>query len=507
MRRVLGAVFSVTVLVAAAQLAMAARAPSPGCSATRKATAADARGHILQPQPPGAPIPCGTRTGFGGGETRIFATSHAVIYAPAVFTPGPAGTGYAPQAPGPRFQFLSSPSALAMTKDNGGTWKAVLPLGMTWQPSDEQEYVDRATGRFFFYNFGGNPFPQTAQIPSNPDAALFPGMEAQLAWSADDGATWHHATTCCPALSENPRFVAARAPKGGPQSQGYPNVVYFCGNVTVMLLNQVPNVRVCSRSLDGGSTWSVASVLISHPVPQHPECGSTGEDFGPTDGSYPQAMPDGSLVVLVSCGATYLARSTDEGSTWPIVRTAAGAPLPIPAFSELRTDPKGNLYRAMESGGHIELRVSRNAGLTWGSPMIASAPGITVGEAWNLTVRAPGEVAVSYYGERADGQTADGYLTATRNALDADPIFWSATVNDPQIPMLNDGSSRPPTGGIGFLDFNGVDIAPDGTPWASFIQDCGANDVDPPCGDGTSHAMWGARGFAGRLLWPRPSVR
>ncbi|MGZ4129143.1 MAG: hypothetical protein ACXVQ2_13420, partial [Actinomycetota bacterium] len=199
MRRVLGAVFSVTVLVAAAQLAMAARAPGPGCSATRKATAADARGHILQPQPPGAPIPCGTRTGFGGGETRIFATSHAVIYAPAVFTPGPAGTGYAPQAPGPRFQFLSSPSALAMTKDNGGTWKAVLPLGMTWQPSDEQEYVDRATGRFFFYNFGGNPFPQTAQIPSNPDAALFPGMEAQLAWSADDGATWHHATTCCPA--------------------------------------------------------------------------------------------------------------------------------------------------------------------------------------------------------------------------------------------------------------------------------------------------------------------
>ncbi|MGZ4104725.1 MAG: hypothetical protein ACXVP8_05645, partial [Actinomycetota bacterium] len=61
MRRVLGAVFSVTVLVAAAQLATAARAPSPGCSTTRKAIAADARGHILQPQSPGAPIPCGTR--------------------------------------------------------------------------------------------------------------------------------------------------------------------------------------------------------------------------------------------------------------------------------------------------------------------------------------------------------------------------------------------------------------------------------------------------------------
>ena len=131
-----------------------------------------------------------------------------------------------------------------------------------------------------------------------------------------------------------------------------------------------------------------------------------------------------------------------------------------------------------------------------------TAPGVTEVDAWNPAVRAPGTAAVSYYGKRPGQANTDGYLSATRNALARAPVVWSAMVNDPRTPMLNDGSSRPPPGDVGFLDFNGSDIGPDGTAWGSFIQDCAATDVAPPCGDGHTHAQYGVRGFAGRLVWP-----
>ena len=494
MRRI-GLGLTIAALLGAATVSPAAPRGTAGCSTTRHAVASDAAGHKLQPQPARAPIPCGTATGFGGGENRIFATNDAIVYAPAVFTPGPFGLGYGEQLPGPRFQLLASPGGLAVSKNNGATWKAVRPMGMTWQPSDEQEYVDRATGRFFFYNFGGNPSPQTASVQQAPDTVLFPGLEAHLMWTSDDGATWHHATACCPVFSENPRFVAAHAPRGAPQPHGYPTVVYFCANSNIVLT--FPGIlRVCSRSLDGGSTWSEASILFNGVVPQHKECGSRGEEFGAGDGNYPQAMPDGSLFVMVACnGHTYLARSTDEAATWPVVRQ-------IPAFDELRTDTLGNLYGFRLSSSHVLLLVSKDQGRTWSAPVVMTAPGVAVGDSWDPAVRAPGEAAVSYYGPRAGQTNTDGYLSVTWNALSTAPIVWSAALNDPSVPMLNDGSSRPPPGDVGYLDFNGADIAPDGTPWASFIQDCGAHDVDPPCGDGKMHAMYGARGFAGRLVWP-----
>jgi hypothetical protein len=486
--------------VGIARSTTAAPAATTGCAPHRPAIAADAAGHKLRTQPRNAPIPCASTTGFGAGENRIFATNHAVIYAPAIFTPGPAGLGYGAKLPGPRFQVLASPGGLAVTRNNGASWRAVLPLGMMWEPNDAQEFVDRTTGRFFYYDFGGNPFPQTAALPASPDAVFPPGVEAHLMWTADDGRTWHHSTACCPLLSENPRFVAARAPSGHAKPTGYPNVLYFCANASIMYDDRVPGARICSRSLDGGSTWSLASTQASHPVPQHAECGSSGEDFGADDGRYPQAEPDGSLVMLVSCGGkTFLARSTDEGTTWPIIR-AAGT---IPAFDELRTDTAGNLYGFKAGGGRVLLRVSRNGGRSWSAPIVMTAPGVAVVDSWNPAVRAPGNAVVSYYGQRAgQGPNADGYLTVTRDALARAPVVWSAMLNDPRAPMLNDGASRPPPGDTGFLDFNGSDIGPDGTAWASFIQDCAPTDVAPPCGDGHAHAMYGARGFAGRLVWP-----
>ena len=117
-------------------------------------------------------------------------------------------------------------------------------------------------------------------------------------------------------------------------------------------LESAGGTRVCSKSVDGGATFTILGPLFSKPVPQHTECLPNGEVFGAVDNHYPQAAPDGSLYVLVRCGGSapaagdleYLARSVDEGATWPIVH-----PVPQPAttandLDQLRVDTAGNLY-------------------------------------------------------------------------------------------------------------------------------------------------------------------
>ena len=181
--------------------------------------------------------------------------------------------------------------------------------------------------------------------------------------------------------------------------------------------------------------------------------------------------------------------------------TSSGRPLEIPSFDELRTDTAGNLYGFKATSGTITMRVSRT-GATWSRPILMTAPGVAQTDAWNPAVRAPGAAVVSYYGQRPGQQTTDGYVSATRTALARNSIVWHAMMNDPRTPMLTASGTRPPPGDVAYLDFNGSDIAPDGSAWSSFVQDFLPGDITFPCGDGHARARWGARGFAGRLLWP-----
>lgn len=476
----------------------------PGCDPARRAVAHHAGGVPLAVQPAGLPVPCGTTTGFGGSESRIGVTaSGALIYEPAVLTPGPGGLAYLPDAPGPRTQTSASPAGLAIAHDLGASWSFVRPSGMTWESQDHQGFVDRATGRFFWYALNANPVPQDGISPLEQP----PGEEAHLLWTADDGATWTHTSACCPAFSENPRFTAAPAPAGGsPTRNAYPNVVYFCANSSILLFSPA-GARICSRSLDGGTTWTATSVLFTKPVPQHSECGTSGEDFAPTDGNYPQAAADGSLYVKVECGGhTFLARSDDEGASWPILRRAtsgsgspgAKVPLEIPAGDELRLDQADNLYLVSHVSQKLTLRVSRDHGLTWGPAWDVVAPGVAAGEQWYVAVRERGHVAVSYLGQ-AQGQSGwSGFLTETTHALDADPVFVSASLNDPTRPLMTSSSLQGAPSVL--VDYVGADIGPDGTPWASFVQDCGPSPADPGC----TSQQGQTRGFAGRLAPPGP---
>src|SRR5205814_7823508 len=139
------------------------------------------------------------------------------------------------------------------------------------------------------------------------------------------------------------------------------------------------------------------------------------------------------------------------------------------------------------------LRISRVGGPGWSAPLDRTAPGVTSIGQWFVAERGA-EVAVSYLATTGSASGLDGYITVTRNSLATNPLFWSSTINPPDQPLF-DGSPREAGD-----DFIGADVAPDGTPWASFYTSCPAGSTKPGCAgqDGDPQAS-GA--VAGRLAF------
>jgi hypothetical protein len=247
-------------------------------------------------------------------------------------------------------------------------------------------------------------------------------------------------------------------------------VAYWCGNTALFVYGQ----RDSSRTLDGGATWELRSTLFRRGMPVHAECGSDQEDFDAGDGNYPQAGPDGSLWTLVSCGErTYLARSTDEAASFPVVRQ-------IPAFDELRVDSSGALYGVTLTENRLLLRTSRTQGRTWSAPVDLVSPGVhgaAVGQ-WAMALRGVGQVAVAYLSAR-EGGGYNGSLTLARHGLSAHPVLTTATVHDGRKALV----TSPQQAKDDYID---LDVAPDGSAWASFYADCG---TDPACGTSAQNPM------------------
>src|SRR5882672_1570715 len=105
------------VLVAATRPALGTDVARGGCSPSRTATAYDRNGNVLARQPGAAPVPCLTFTGYATQETHIVVTRDGtVVHEPAVVTPGVAGTGYVPGAPGPHPWQPTSPAGIAVSR-------------------------------------------------------------------------------------------------------------------------------------------------------------------------------------------------------------------------------------------------------------------------------------------------------------------------------------------------------------------------------------------------------
>lgn len=454
----------VSVTLPAALTRALAAPPSPGCQAGPPAAAYGPAGKPLGATP-GAPTPCLGATGFGGSETQIAVTADGtLVYEPAILTPGVAGTGYLDGLPGPQPSTQFSPGGLALSGPGGTSWRFDAPAGATWVPQDDAIYVDRRTGRIFFYALSPNPVPDTGTVPIQDQA---PAGQAHLLASGDDGRTWNEAALAGFVESENPRFTSAPPPASGAQPSGYPDVAYWCGNNVVKAGLPVPSYRACYRSLDGGLQWQFASILASYPAPQHSACGTNGETLQDGDPNYPEGAPDGSLYAEVNCGSTtFLARSTDEAATWPLV-TRNGAPVTLPAEGELRVGSDGTLFLAYQTAStSLGVSVSTDGGRTWSPARQITPAGLGTISQWAFAERGPGQIAASYLVPRGSSSNYDGWLSWSSDVRAGVPVVWSAPLNPASAPMRT--SAPPPARD----DFIGADIAPDGTPYASFAASC-----------------------------------
>jgi hypothetical protein len=290
--------------------------------------------------------------------------------------------------------------------------------------------------------------------------------------------------------------------------------VYLCGDNASTGAATVGTLGFsCSKSLDGGRHWlgttldgqGFYSGLAKDGFHPYPQCAGQSTSAG----AGVQPLPDGTLLVVVTCnGNTFLSQSKDEGAHWNIAYKIQHA-------GSLRADSAGNLFlleKATVNGAYqLLLSHSRDNGKTWSPELNMVAPGVTSVGTFTFAQGTyanglVGDVAVTYYGNRKGKTTSDGFITATKDALDPNPVFWSGQVNTLSgRPLLY---NTPTDGNIGVtvLDFNGGAWSPDGgSIWGSWVQDCGANvATDPNCTRRYPKTNPGNPddGFAGRLVWP-----
>jgi hypothetical protein len=212
------------------------------------------------------------------------------------------------------------------------------------------------------------------------------------------------------------------------------------------------------------------------------------------------------------CNRPYVAISRDETATWETVRVADVETIGW-GMSGVALDEAGNLYAAWVAAADRlpYLSVSRDGGRQWSTPLMIGAPGVNEAAIPKLVAGKRGQVAVAYYGSKNspgapfpptcpgrlpgdcpgyENETWSTYVTETFNALKAQPLFWSAALNDPSRPswygctpsstgVIRLDESNPFKRSPGFnsgcqgqADYFGMDMAPDGTAWVGFPQYC-----------------------------------
>jgi hypothetical protein len=461
----------------------------PGCAPDRPAIAHHASG-VLANLPPGqakkAPIPCLTNTGWNTQELSIIFTNKGTALVQVAY---PAS---------------GSPLGVLRSVDNGRSWDFINPTVTPPRVAVEDMNlgIDRDTGRVFW----------------NSDAT---GLEAfgipdrdgnvYIDHSDDDGKSWVRSSP----LSPNTRFDHAQIFAGPPptsflkdQLKDYPNIVYVAvaGGSTCFLFNFCGGH--VTRSLDGGRTFE-APVTLTYP----PECPFPGTNPTGAYGLKGVVSRDGTVYLpFTPCGRPYLAVSRDGGTSWQLLSLVAETTTEGYGELALGMDQQENLYAAWTDTTDrlLYLAISRNGGILWSIPQMIAAPGVNETAEPQLVVGKNGQVAVAYYGSKNspgipfpascggasvncpgyEHETWNAYITETWDALSQQPLFWSATLNDPAQPVWygytpaatqvrsSDGSIKFAGGGnalaTGFsgVDYFGMAMAPDNTPWVAIDQEC-----------------------------------
>lgn len=335
-----------------------------------------------------------------------------------------------------------------------------------------------------------------------------------LSFSDDSGKSWITNPLACGRPVNDHQTLFAGPPAISP-TVGYPSVVYYCWNDIAS--------SSCSKSLDGGITFTPTTPAFVGEDPNRDEGSLQGQDVRGFCGGlhgHGYVGEDGTVFVPRGyCGTPELAISKDEGLTW--TKATVSKKVPISGHeASVATDSKGNIYYSWvgDKDRLPYLSISKDEGKTWSKPMMVGAPGLREANLPSLDVGAPGHVAIAYMGsENSPGMpfpefgecTAigacpepdkykkvswNGYMTETHNALDNDPLFYSGTVNNKKDPLIR-GTCGPGRCKAVF-DFIDIVISPKGETWAAWVDGC-----ITVCPDPRATSNMGSDGVVSRLKY------
>lgn len=402
------------------------------------------------------------RTGFGAWEPTLGITSRGSVV----------------------FDGLTDDGApfVGASRDGGASWEVVFDGHPV--TADPYLYVDPETSRIF-----ANDYVPPCHL---------------LSYSDDEGRTWTQAPPAgCLFNADHQTIFAGPPPEGGAQPQTYENVVYLCSIGLGISIASAGSV--CSKSLDGGRTF------VPTGAPAFTDDPSRSGDYGlpgVCNGANAHGFvgPDGMVYLPRGwCGQPWLAISHDEGLTWERVQVAENG---MPCCSEMDellnglysheaavvADAEGNVYYSWVAADRLPyLAISRDGGQTWGRSLMIGPPGLREALLPGMAIGSSGKIAVFYMGSANspwDPQTQqakgsydqerwNAYITMTANALDQQPVFYSAPLNDPDDPM-HIGPCGPDPIRCGWGDFLDVVISPAGEPWAVAVDLCDGS----TCSDG-----------------------
>ena len=425
--------FALVTVALAAPLLLAQQGTA---AASRKAVVHGANGKSAHGSRP--PTPKMFRLGHGAGEPTLGITKQGKVFitASSGCVTSCAGSEESLQtvAPGGR--------AVFMTSNKGASWKNVSPGDPSTGVSPHVISMDP-----YLY------------VDATPDGSRIFDVDltvacSELSYSDNDGASWVTNPIACGEPVNDHQTVFTGKPVTSTTVL-YPKVVYYCFNH--------PAFTKCSKSLDGGINFIPTAQI------NNPSCSGLN-GHGVTDAKGTIYIPLGA-----NCNSPHLAVSKDEGNTWKVL-PISDDDISSTGDPSVAVDKNGTLYYLYVNGEDRlpYLTISKTGGESWSKPVMVAPRGVKATNLATIDVGVPGKVAMAYYGTTTDpeegGTRWNGYLAEGTGVLTKNPVFYTATINDPRHPLKVKDCGPGRCGRV--LDFIDVEIAPDGSPWGAFVDAC-----------------------------------
>jgi hypothetical protein len=398
-------------------------------------------------------VPCAQITGFASSETSLAVLADGSVLVAPVITDE--GTG------------------VLRSKDRARSWEVLLPGqlgGAQHERVQPYMYADPITGRVLFATAAG-------------------GDGFALSLSDDGGSSWR-ASTVGRGTADWIKIYS-----GPPATAGYPTTLYASSPAPIS--TAFADYQQVQRSLDGGETWSAIDHEMLSLQAEPNDC-AQGEWIIYGGGV---VAADGSVYLgFRRCTRLGIAFTRDQGATWT-VRDVPDAKLVeyegifshtqlpnLMVAEPLALDSDGNLYAVWNDEKDVlRLAISRDRAETWSKPVAVAPPGVAHTVFADIAVKAPGTLALAYYGSEDGGLTYNAYASESLDALSAAPTFHGARLNSPsEEPLFAEGFDIGYSEILSFgdlVEMVRVAYAPNGDIWASF-----AKDMCP--GMDRSHCTW-----------------